>query len=59
VEIKPAKATHVGIYIGDSRFIHASHVVRISSLDSSAPDYYDRKPLFYRRIINSIDKEKF
>jgi len=54
---KPAKATHVGIYIGDSRFIHASHVVRISSLDSSAPDYYDRKPLFYRRIINSIDKE--
>ena len=47
---KPARVNHVGIYIGGSRFIQASHYVRISSLDPSAPDYYEREPLFARRI---------
>lgn len=48
---KPERYNHVGIYIGGSRFIHASHLVRISSLDSSAPDFYERRPLRARRII--------
>ena len=51
----PAKATHVGIYIGDGRFIHSSWVVRVSSLDPSAPDYYDRKPLCARRVVGQVD----
>ena len=50
-EEKPARVNHVGIYIGDSRFIQASHYVRISSLDPSAPDHYEREPLFARRIV--------
>ncbi|MBR5660367.1 MAG: C40 family peptidase [Bacteroidales bacterium] len=53
----PAKATHVGIYIGDGRFIHSSFMVRISSLDPSSPDYYDRKPLCARRIAGYVDKK--
>ena len=52
---KPAKATHVGIYIGDGRFIHSSFMVRINSLDPSSPEYYDRKPLCARRIVGNVD----
>ena len=51
----PAKATHVGLYIGDGRFIHSSWVVRVSSLDPSSPDYYDRKPLCARRIVGQVE----
>ena len=52
-----ARATHVGIYIGDGRFIHSSFMVRINSLDRSAEDFYDRRPLCARRIIGKIDEE--
>ena len=48
---QPEKATHVGIYIGDGQFIHASHYVRIGSLDPASEYYYDRKPLRARRIV--------
>ena len=53
----PAKATHVGIYIGDGRFIHSSFMVRINSLDRSAADFYDRKPLCARRVVGQVDKD--
>ncbi len=49
------RVTHVGMYIGGGRFIHSSQVVRTGSLDSSAPDFYDRRPLRARRIIGQID----
>ena len=38
--LKKEKITHVGIYIGDGRFIHSSHVVRINSLREGSTDYY-------------------
>ena len=49
------RATHVGMYIGNGNFIHSAQVVRINSLDSSAPDFYNRKPLCARRIVGHID----
>ena len=52
---KPERVNHVGIYIGGGRFIHASQLVRISSLDPSEPDYYERKPLRARRILGHTD----
>ena len=38
---KPQRVTHVGIYIGDNRIIHASHLVRVNSLSPSDEDYYE------------------
>lgn len=35
----PERATHVGIYIGDTQFIHASGLVLINSLDSSRKNF--------------------
>lgn len=32
---KPERATHVGLYLGDSYFIHCSGLVKINSLDST------------------------
>ena len=50
---KPERVAHVGISLGDKLFIHASHVVRINSLDPEADNYYDSKtPLFARRIFD-------
>lgn len=47
------KITHVGIYIGDGRIIHASHVVRINSLLPGEADYYENshRLLAARRIL--------
>ncbi len=50
-----ARATHVGMYIGEGRFIHSAQVVRINSLDPSAPDYYDRKPIGARNMVGGVD----
>lgn len=52
---KPQRVSHVGIYLGEGRFIHSSQVVRISSLDPYSPDYYGRKPLCARRIAGCAD----
>lgn len=35
------RITHVGIYIGNGRIIHASHKVRINSLIPGEKDYYE------------------
>ena len=37
----PARITHVGIYIGEGRFIHASKYVRINSLLPGEKDFYE------------------
>ena len=35
----PEKVTHVGMWIGNSEFIHASGKVRISSMNAEAPNF--------------------
>lgn len=53
---KPERATHVGMYEGDSFFIHCSGMVKINSLDSTRPDYkkyYTENLLHVKRILNS------
>lgn len=50
------RITHVGMYLGNYRFIHASQVVRIQSLDPTQPDYYARKPVRARRILGHVDE---
>lgn len=52
------RISHVGMYIGGGRFIHSAQVVRTSSLDPSAPDYYDRKPVRARRIVGCVSDDR-
>jgi hypothetical protein len=50
------RATHVGMYIGDSEFIHCSGMVRINSLDSTRTNFSrSRRDSFIgvRRIIGT------
>ena len=35
----PERIVHVGIYLGDREFIHASYLVRINSLDPEVPSF--------------------
>ena len=48
------RATHVAIYIGDGKIIHASQYVRINSLDTKAEDGYSREPIAIRRILGHV-----
>ena len=54
------KVVHVGIYIGDKRFIHASDYVRINSFDPSDPLYDEfnaNRYLRTQRIIGEVNSE--
>ncbi len=55
-ESSTERISHVGMYIGDGRFIHSSEVVRINSLDSEAADFYNRRPIRARRILGHVDQ---
>lgn len=50
------RVTHVGMYIGDKRFIHESEWVRTNSLDSESADYsryYHGRLLLVKRLIGT------
>lgn len=50
------RVSHVGMYIGEGKFIHSAQIVRVNSLDSQAPDFYNRRPVRARRIVGHIDE---
>ena len=47
---KTGRVNHVGIYLGDGRFIHSSGRVKVNSLRPSAPDYHRASLLHGRRL---------
>ncbi len=52
------KIAHVGIYIGNTYYIHASGLVRINSIDPKNPDYIlteKRQLVASSRIVNSLN----
>ncbi len=49
--IKKERVTHVALYIGDSRFIHASGKVRINSMDSTHPGFIESYPERFVRAV--------
>lgn len=54
------RITHVGIYIGDYEFIHASGRVKINSLNKEAPNYSKGREESLskaRRIVNSLGEK--
>lgn len=54
------RVTHVGLYLGNLRFMHASGKVRINSLDKTAEDYteyYEQAFVRARRVINKADEQ--
>ena len=56
---KKESITHVGIYMGDQRFIHSASRVKINSLNPEAEDYYDgsKNLVRVRRILGNQDQE--
>ncbi len=53
--------THVGMYIGNGKYVHSSGLVRINSFNPKDPDYldYNRKRLVSAsRVLNSLDTEE-
>ena len=52
------KIAHVGIYIGNTYYIHASGLVRINSIDPKNPNYIlteKRQLVASSRIVNSLN----
>jgi cell wall-associated NlpC family hydrolase len=57
---KKERIRHVGIYLGDKKFIHEAGNVHISSLDPESPDYDERNTReFVRasRVIGAVNTE--
>ena len=54
------KVVHVGMWIGNNEFIHASNMVRISSMDADAENYDEFNRTRYlrtKRILKEEDKD--
>jgi cell wall-associated NlpC family hydrolase len=55
----PEKVVHVGMWIGNNEFIHASEMVRISSMDPKAPNFDEynlNRYLRTKRILKEEDE---
>ncbi len=54
---RKGNVTHVGIYIGDGRFIHSASYVRVNSLDPISSVYYEGSPRLVKavRILSHVD----
>lgn len=53
------KVVHVGMWIGNNEFIHASEMVRVSSMDSKADNFDDfnrKRYLRTKRVLKEKDK---
>lgn len=58
-ETTTEKVVHVGMWIGDNKFIHSSNMVRISSVDKNSPNFDEfnvGRYLRSKRILNMEDK---
>jgi cell wall-associated NlpC family hydrolase len=55
-EERSERITHVGIYLGEGRFIHAATNVHTNSLIPDAEDFYDGTLVRAKRIINKADE---
>ncbi len=58
IEDRPERVVHVGMWIGDGRFIHSSGRVRISGMDPADPlyDAYNRRRyLRTKRVVGHLD----
>lgn len=44
------RVTHIGIYLGNGKFIHASQLVRINSLIKGSDDYYENS----HRLVGAV-----
>ncbi len=56
---KPAKVTHVGLYIADGEIVHSSLMVRRNSLLQGREDSYTSKPVVgAARMLGYQDKDK-
>jgi hypothetical protein len=57
---KKEKVVHVGMWIGNNEFIHASDMVRVSSIDTEATNYDEynvNRYLRTKRILKEQDKD--
>jgi cell wall-associated NlpC family hydrolase len=55
----PEKVVHVGMWIGNNEFIHASEMVRISSMDKDAPNFDEwnlNRYLRTKRVLREEDE---
>lgn len=55
---KPGKITHVGLYLGNSEFIHSSGMVKVNSFDSTRSNFSRYRTiglLKVRRLIGNLD----
>lgn len=53
---KPARVTHIGMYLGDGMLIHSATFVKINSLVPGADNYYDGTMVCARRVLGLQDK---
>lgn len=54
---KSGRVNHVGIYLGDNKYVHCSGQVKINSLDTKSPDFIPNRLLSIRRIDGMIGSD--